>query len=74
MLRASTCTRRNLTAAESKSGVVPSTTGDQPVCRDFCGRTLSGGKRYYVPEGCTMAGKGDREPEDGQEDPVPDTK
>jgi Fe-S-cluster containining protein len=31
------------------------------TCRDFCGRTLSGGKRYYVPEGCTMAdgGRGD---------------
>jgi Fe-S-cluster containining protein len=29
----------------------------RPVtCRDFCGMTLSGGKRYYVPEGCTMAG------------------
>ena len=27
------------------------------TCRDFCGRTLSGGKRYYVPEGCTLAGK-----------------
>jgi len=25
------------------------------TCRDFCGRTLSGGKRYYVPESCTMA-------------------
>jgi Fe-S-cluster containining protein len=28
------------------------------TCRDFCGKTLSGGKRYYVPEGCTMAGTG----------------
>ena len=27
------------------------------TCRDFCGKTLSGGKRFYVPEGCTMAGK-----------------
>ena len=25
------------------------------TCRDFCGKTLSGGKRFYVPEGCTMA-------------------
>ena len=25
------------------------------TCRDFCGRVLSGGKRYYVPAGCTMA-------------------
>jgi hypothetical protein len=31
--------------------------GKRPAtCRDFCGRTLSGGKRYYVPERCTMAG------------------
>lgn len=28
------------------------------TCRDFCGRTLSGGKRYYVPAGCTMASGG----------------
>jgi Putative zinc- or iron-chelating domain len=26
------------------------------TCRDFCGKPLSGGKRYFVPEGCTMAG------------------
>ncbi len=26
------------------------------TCRDFCGKTLSGGKRYYVPECCTMGG------------------
>lgn len=25
------------------------------TCRDFCGKPLSGGKRYYVPQGCTMA-------------------
>ena len=25
------------------------------TCRDFCGKPLSGGKRYFVPEGCTMA-------------------
>ncbi len=25
------------------------------TCRDFCGKTLSGGKRYFVPKGCTMA-------------------
>jgi len=34
------------------------------TCRDFCGKTLSGGKRYYVPEGCTMAGR--KELEEGQ--------
>ena len=29
---------------------------NRPVtCRDFCGRVLSGGKRYYVPVSCTMA-------------------
>ncbi len=29
------------------------------TCRDFCGKALSSGKRYYIPEGCTMAsGKG----------------
>ena len=38
------------------------------TCRDFCGRTLSGGKRYYVPEGCTMAGNRGREMGDGRED------
>jgi hypothetical protein len=37
------------------------------TCRDFCGRTLSGGKRYYVPEGCTMAGNRGREMGDGRE-------
>jgi Fe-S-cluster containining protein len=26
------------------------------TCRDFCGKALSGGKRYYVHEGCSMAG------------------
>lgn len=31
------------------------------TCRDFCGRTLSSGKRYYVPEGCTMAAGVNRE-------------
>ncbi len=25
------------------------------TCRDFCGKVLSGGKRFYVPGGCTMA-------------------
>ena len=25
------------------------------TCRDYCGRALSAGKRFYVPEGCTMA-------------------
>jgi Fe-S-cluster containining protein len=39
------------------------------TCRDFCGRSLSGGKRYYVPEGCTMAGK---KPLKKHEDPVPE--
>ena len=27
-------------------------------CRDFCGKTLSGGKRYYVPASCAMADGG----------------
>jgi hypothetical protein len=27
------------------------------TCRNFCGKTLSGGKRFYVPGKCTMAGK-----------------
>jgi len=36
------------------------------TCRDFCGKTLSGGKRYYVPEGCTMAGKKKGETADGK--------
>lgn len=41
------------------------------TCRDFCGKALSGGKRYYVPEGCTMVGGKGRETGDEQEDPVP---
>jgi hypothetical protein len=40
------------------------------TCRDFCGRTLSGGKRYYVPEGCTMAGSSVGEMGDEREDEV----
>jgi hypothetical protein len=28
------------------------------TCPDFCGKTLSGGKRFYVPSGCTMASMG----------------
>lgn len=32
------------------------------TCRDFCGKTLSGGKRYYVPACCTMAGDRNVEP------------
>jgi hypothetical protein len=36
------------------------------TCRDFCGKTLSGGKRYYVPEGCTMAGEKKGEQEKGE--------
>ena len=40
------------------------------TCRDFCGRTLSGGKRYYVPEGCTMAGSSVGEMRDEREDEV----
>jgi len=40
------------------------------TCRDFCGRTLSGGKRYYVPEGCTMAGSSVGEMGDEREDKV----
>ena len=38
------------------------------TCRDFCGKTLSGGKRYYVPKGCTMAGDRGGETGDGRED------
>ena len=32
----------------------------RPVtCREFCGKELSGGRRYFVPPGCTLAaGKG----------------
>ncbi len=33
------------------------------TCRDFCGKALSGGKRYYVPAVCTMAGGKGAEPE-----------
>jgi hypothetical protein len=33
------------------------------TCRDFCGKILSGGKRYYVPASCTMAGSRGGEPE-----------
>ena len=32
------------------------------TCRDFCGKALSGGKRFYVPEGCSMAGGRGGEP------------
>ena len=32
------------------------------TCRDFCGKALSGGKRFYVPEGCSMAGGKSGEP------------
>ena len=38
------------------------------TCRDFCGKTLSGGKRYYVPEGCTLAGNRGGQPDDGRAD------
>ena len=31
------------------------------TCRDFCGKTLSGGKRFFVPEECTMAGGNGRQ-------------
>jgi Fe-S-cluster containining protein len=35
------------------------------TCRDFCGKALSGGKRFFVPEGCSMAGeKGEDERQD----------
>ena len=44
------------------------------TCRDFCGKTLSGGKRYYVPEGCTMAGGKVGEPRDQRKDPIPEEK
>lgn len=32
------------------------------TCRDFCGKALSGGKRFYVPEVCSMAGGKGGEP------------
>jgi hypothetical protein len=35
------------------------------TCRDFCGKPLSGGKRYYVPEGCSMAGSRGSMPDEG---------
>jgi len=34
------------------------------TCRDYCGRTLSAGKRFYIPESCTMAGDSSVEPAD----------
>ena len=40
------------------------------TCRDFCGRALSAGKRFYVPEGCTMAGGKNANPGDEQTGPV----
>jgi Fe-S-cluster containining protein len=40
------------------------------TCRDFCGKALSGGKRFYVPEGCSMAGGKGREPGDDRKDPI----
>jgi len=33
------------------------------TCRDYCGRTLTAGKRFFVPPGCTMAGGRSGEPE-----------
>ncbi|HSQ93092.1 MAG TPA: YkgJ family cysteine cluster protein [Methanoregula sp.] len=39
------------------------------TCRDFCGKPLSAGKRFYVPEGCTMA-NGGREPASDRVDPA----
>jgi hypothetical protein len=27
------------------------------TCRDFNGKELSGGRRYFVPAGCTLSGK-----------------
>jgi Fe-S-cluster containining protein len=38
------------------------------TCRDFCGKTLSGGKRYYVPEGCSLAGTRSGDPDEGRAD------
>ena len=32
------------------------------TCRDFSGKALSGGKRFYVPEVCSMAGGKGGEP------------
>src|SRR5665647_3667124 len=44
------------------------------TCRDFCGKTLSGGKRYYVPEGCMMAGEKGKEPGEDRGDPGSETQ
>lgn len=41
------------------------------TCRDFSGKTLSAGKRFYVPACCTMAAGRTGEPEGGQEDQSP---
>jgi hypothetical protein len=38
------------------------------TCRDFCGKTLSSGKRYYIPENCTMADKKKRHIKTGPAD------
>jgi hypothetical protein len=37
------------------------------TCRDFCGKALSGGKRYYVPQGCTMAGGREKKQQTGRQ-------
>jgi Putative zinc- or iron-chelating domain len=39
------------------------------TCRDFCGKTLSAGKRFYVPGGCTMAGGRGGESRNDKKDP-----
>ena len=37
------------------------------TCRDYCGKTLSSGKRYYIPETCTMADRKGVMQKDGQD-------
>ena len=44
------------------------------TCRDFCGKALSGGKRFFVPEGCFMAGGMGGETGDGKKNPVTEVK
>jgi Putative zinc- or iron-chelating domain len=38
------------------------------TCRDFSGKELSGGRRYFVPSGCTLAGKKNRDEEQAPAD------
>ncbi|MFA5221216.1 MAG: YkgJ family cysteine cluster protein [Methanoregula sp.] len=40
------------------------------TCRDFCGKSLSAAKRFYVPASCTMVGGRSRASGDEQENPA----